>query len=183
MATPYAERVAKAAEQERLDAIVLQENIQYNGIIFDAIRDRTKKGNYEQITFIISLTDVGYEGKLCYTTLVIDENTPNKLQGQIGFQQLVKTFTAFGIPFANEENLVMGLFNMKDKPVYLTVKKTPDKKDPSKVYTNYDFKPTPAAFQTAPVAATLPVAPVAPAPVATTEPTTFVTTPLITPQG
>jgi hypothetical protein len=168
--TPLEERLAQAKEQTRLDDIVLQEGVNYQATVFDAIKDRSKKGNLEQVTFILSLTGESVRGKLCYCTFVIDENTPKKLQGVIGFQNLVKTFMAFGVPFVDETSLAVGLISMKNRPVYVTMKKTPDKVDPSKVYTNYSFVPaavvgiTTAQYASPPLPVQPPVTP--PPPVA-----------------
>lgn len=132
----------KSAKEEALqNAIKLQENVFYTGVIKSA-NFTTNDKDKEIIEIKIKLTGPEVEGKMVKKTLFIDESYSEQAR-KIAFGQfisLVESLTSHTIgEDDNYESLAIKALGLKDKNVWIKYRKIADKNDPAKYYNQYDI--------------------------------------------
>ena len=132
----FKDRILQARESERLNSIKLEENITYNTKIISASYGKQNKTNYDCVTITLECIDPQVVGKQMKKVYVIDANTKNPLQGNIGLSQLINLMEHFNLPFEDEKTLVVNLLELKNKTLQVTIEKVVDKNDNSKTYNN-----------------------------------------------
>lgn len=134
----FKDRILQAKESERLSMIKLEENVTYNTKIISASYGKQNNTNYDCVTLTLECTDQQVVGKQMKKVYVIDANTKNPLQGNIGLGQLIKLMEHFNLPFEDEKSLVVNLLELKNKTLKVIIKKVMDKNDSSKTYNNVE---------------------------------------------
>ena len=137
----FKELIKSAKEEALQNAIKLQENVFYTGVIKSA-NFTTNDKDKEIIKIKIKLTGPEVEGKMVKKTLFIDESYSEQAR-KIAFGQfitLVESLTAHTVnEDDNYESLAIKALGLKDKNVWVKYKKIADKNDPAKYYNQYDI--------------------------------------------
>lgn len=139
-------QLIKDARQELEQSnIKLQENMTYNGVIKSAnllVNDKNKEVVQLQIE-IVGPEDV--KGKMIKRVFLVDDSYSEQVRkiSMIQIMTLLKDLANVELE-ENETNetFMIKLFKLSQKPVFVRMKRTPDKKDPSIVYTNYTIYST-----------------------------------------
>lgn len=138
--------IKDAREELEQSKIKLQENMTYNGVIKSAnllVNDKNKEVVQLQIE-IVSPEDV--KGKMIKRVFLVDDSYSEQVRKISMIQIITLLKDLAGIELEeNETNetFMIKLLKLNQKSIFIRMKRTPDKKDPSIIYTNYTIYTTP----------------------------------------
>lgn len=138
--------IKDAREELEQSKIKLQENMTYNGVIKSAnllVNDKNKEVVQLQIE-IVGPEDV--KGKMIKRVFLVDDSYSEQVRKISMIQIITLLKDLAGIELEeNETNetFMIKLLKLNQKPIFIRMKRTPDKKDPSIIYTNYTIYTTP----------------------------------------
>lgn len=138
----FNELLKATIEESKVASIKLKENVFYEGNIRSASLT-TNGDNKDVIQIKIKLMGKEVNGKVITKNLYYDESYSDTVRkitmGEV--LRLVNNLTDSPITENDtEEDILSKLIKLRDKTVWVSLKKTPDRNDPSKVFHNYILK-------------------------------------------